>query len=641
MTVLVAIFVGPWLFAILNANIEIVRFLVAVTAILLFSIPAAFIIIYMEMKVIALMNLRVGPDRVGPFGSLLSVVHGLKVLMKEDFTPTGADRIVFTWAPVVVFLTAVMTFLVIPFGPGLVGADFNIGLLYLFAIGGMTVVGLLMAGWSSFNKYSLLGGLRSAAQVVSYEIPLTLSVVGLILLAGTMSVYQIGAQQSGWFTDWFVFRQPLGALIFFIAATAEANRTPFDLTEADSEIVAGFATEYSGMRFGFLFFAEYVNVFIISALMTTLYFGAWNAPFDFPHVVLGLDPGSLGNGLLILLATLPLVITLLLAAPFYLIRSDRPAWQALLLGFITFNVVAVGTIFGVTYLGLDWVAGLLWFLLKAFLFVFLFVWMRGTLPRVRLDQLMNFAWKWLLPASLLNLFLTAAAIVVVGLVRGQRMSTVPGMGMVRGMGFTLRRFFAPKATVRWPEQPADVPPKFRGRLQLLYDEWGTLKCETCFQCAQACPIECIDMGGMDTKGRFHVHWGPAETFGERREESALRRSGRTVPDAAYARFDPVDTAALDEILDRHDYDPKDLLAILEETQAEYGYLPVGALKHISRITGTWYAMIYGTATYYRHLRFEPPTIEAAPAGEAHQAIESAYRSALEASLGFGGAAGGA
>ena len=139
------------------------------------------------------MNLRVGPDRVGPAGSLLSVVHGLKVLMKEDFTPTGADSIVFTWAPVVVFLTAVMTFLVIPFGPGLVGADLNIGLLYLFAIGGMTVVGLLMAGWSSFNKYSLLGGLRSAAQVVSYEIPLTLSVVGLILLAGTMSVYQIGA----------------------------------------------------------------------------------------------------------------------------------------------------------------------------------------------------------------------------------------------------------------------------------------------------------------------------------------------------------------------------------------------------------------------------------------------------------------
>ena len=134
------------------------------------------------------------------------------------------------------------------------------------------------------------------------------------------------------------------------------------------------------------------------------------------------------------------------------------------------------------------------------------------------------------------------------------------MGLVRGMGFTLARFFAPKATVRWPEQPADVAPKFRGRLQLLYDEYGTLKCETCFQCAQACPIECIDMGGMDTKGRFHVHWGPPETYGERREESALRRSGRPVPDAAFARFDPVDTAVLDDILERHDYDPKALLA---------------------------------------------------------------------------------
>ena len=205
--------------------------------------------------------------------------------MKEDFTPTGADPIVFTWAPVVTYLASVMTLLVIPFAPGIFGQDLNLGLLYFFAIGGLSVVGLLMAGWSSYNKYSLLGGLRSAAQVVSYEIPLTLSVVGLILLAGTMSLNQIAEQQAGWFTDWYVFRQPLGFLIFFIAATAEANRTPFDLTEADSEIVAGFATEYSGMRFGFFFFAEYVNVFIISALTVTLFLGAWNAPFPWPWPV--------------------------------------------------------------------------------------------------------------------------------------------------------------------------------------------------------------------------------------------------------------------------------------------------------------------------------------------------------------------
>jgi len=411
--VLIAQFVAPFLVDLLGANLGIVRFVVAVTGVLLFSIPAAFIIIYMELKVIARMNLRVGPNRIGPAGAAMSVVHGLKVLMKEDFTPTGADHLVFTIAPVIVFLTAVMTFLVIPFGPGLVGQDLNIGLLYLFAVGGMSVVGLLIAGWASTNKYSLLGGLRAAAQVVSYEIPLTLSVVGLILLAGTMSLNQIAGQQAGWFTNWFVFRQPLGALIFFIAATAEANRTPFDLSEADSEIVAGFATEYSGMRFGFLFFAEYVNVFIISALLVTLFFGAWNAPFPFPQVEVALDPGTLGIGLLILIAAAPVVLTLVFAAPIYLIRSSTPAWQALVLGFVLFNVVAIGAVFGIAYAGLDWMAGLVWFMGKSFAFVFVFVWMRATFPRVRIDQLMGFAWKWLLPAALLNLFVTAAAIVVV------------------------------------------------------------------------------------------------------------------------------------------------------------------------------------------------------------------------------------
>jgi len=217
------------------------------------------------------------------------------------------------------------------------------------------------------------------------------------------------------------------------------------------------------------------------------------------------------------------------------------------------------------------------------------------------------------------------------------MSFIPGIGLVRGMSLTLRRFFQPKATIQWPEQKADVAPKFRGRLQLLYDEYGSLKCETCFQCAQACPIECIDMGGMDTKGRFHVHWGPSETYSERREESALRRSGRPVADPAFASFEALDVVAVDEILEAHDYDPGDLLAILEETQAAYGYLPVAALKHISRITGAWYATIYGAATSYRHLRFEPPAVaSAAPAGEGQRVQEAGYRSALDAALGYGG-----
>src|SRR5256885_1835567 len=396
-------------------HLQIVRFVVAATAVLLMSVPTAFLIIYMEMKVIALMNLRIGPDRVGPFGSLLSVVHGLKVLMKEDFTPTGADVPVFTFAPVAVYLASVMSLLVIPFAPGLFGQDMNIGLLYFFAMGGLTVVGLLMAGWSSFNKYSLLGGLRSAAQVISYEIPLTLSVVGLLILAGTMSLNQIVLNQAGWFTNWYVFQQPLGALIFFIAATAEANRTPFDLTEADSEIVAGFATEYSGMRFGFFFFAEYVNVFVISALIVTLFFGGWHSPFPLSwQVTLNLDPGSMGLGLLFALLLVPPLLILALAAPFYVGRSSLTWWQALIIGFVLFNLLVIVAIGGSAFISWAWVAGLLWFLGKSYIFVFTLVWIRGTLPRVRIDQLMGFAWKWLLPASLLNLFVTAGAVVVLG-----------------------------------------------------------------------------------------------------------------------------------------------------------------------------------------------------------------------------------
>jgi NADH-quinone oxidoreductase subunit E len=186
------------------------------------------------------------------------------------------------------------------------------------------------------------------------------------------------------------------------------------------------------------------------------------------------------------------------------------------------------------------------------------------------------------------------------------MSFVPGIGIAKGMATTMRRFFAPKATIQYPETPADVAVRFRGRLQLLYDELGNIKCETCFQCAQACPVECIDMGGFDTKGRFHVHWGAAEQYAERREGSALRRSGRPVPDPAYSHFAGMDLAPVDEILRKYDYERTAMLAILESIQETYGYLPIAALKHVSDISGTPYALIYGTATFYRHLRFEKP-----------------------------------
>ena len=404
-----------------QANVGVVRFVIAATAILLISIPIAFINGYAELKVIALMQSRIGPNRVGPLGTLQAVFHGFKMLAKEDFTPLGADRPAFTLAPVVVFLTVVLSFLVIPFAPGLFGADLNVGLLYFFAVGGLSVVGLLMAGWSSFNKYSLLGGLRSAAQIVSYEIPLTLSVVGLVMLAGTMSLNRIVEAQGGQFWNWYVFQQPLGFAIFFIAASAEANRTPLDLTEADSEIVAGYMTEYSGMRFGFFYFAEYVTLFVISALTAVLFLGGWHAPIDIHQLAafLGvtvpaasLDLGQMGIGLLVLFLVGPLLGTLVFAVPVALRRTDWSIGRALLVGFILFNV-AVGALVTIyAYAAFEVVAGIFWFMAKTFTLVFVFIWIRTTLPRVRVDQLMAFAWKWLLPASLLNIFITAIAIVV-------------------------------------------------------------------------------------------------------------------------------------------------------------------------------------------------------------------------------------
>jgi NADH-quinone oxidoreductase subunit H len=416
-TVIAIVWIGPPLTDFLGANLPLVRFGVAATMLLILTVPTAFVLIYLELKVIARMNLRVGPNRIGPLGMAMSVIHGLKVLTKEDFAPTGVDVTIFTLAPVVTYLASVMTLLVIPFAPGLIGQDFNIGLLYFFAMGGLTVIGLLMAGWSSFNKYSLLGGLRSAAQIISYEIPLTLSVVGVILLAGTMSLNHIVMAQSGSILDWFVFKQPLAWVIFFIAATAEANRTPFDMTEADSEIVAGFSTEYSGMRFGFFYFAEYVNVFIVSALAATLFFGGWTAPFRWPwaYNLDWLHPLSLGVGpwiaVVLMVGYVGTVFFAILAR--LLVGKGWGLWSLLGVGFL-FNLLVIAILILVAgFIAFDWGQGLFWFMFKTYLGVVIFVWMRATLPRVRVDQLMGFAWKWLLPASLLNLFVTATAVVLI------------------------------------------------------------------------------------------------------------------------------------------------------------------------------------------------------------------------------------
>ncbi len=412
-TVGAIIIAGPYAVEFGADNMPLLRFVLAILAVLLLTIPTAFLLIYLELKLIARMNLRVGPDRVGPFGAAQSVVHGLKVLTKEDFAPTGVDLFVYTLAPVVTFVGSVMVLIVVPFAPGLFGLDMNVGLLYLFAMSGLAVLGLLMAGWASFNKYSLLGGMRSAAQLVSYEIPLTLSLVGVVLLAGTMSLNGLVLAQSGSFLDWFIFKQPLAFMIFVIAGIAESNRPPFDMTEADQELVGGFATEYSGMRFGFFFFAEYVNMFIMSALIATFFLGGWTAPFDWPFpVTVSLDPLQYGVGSLVGLALIPVIGTLILAAPFWL-SSKITTLQALVIGFILFNVLAVGFLLGWAFVSLDWVSGLVWFFAKSYAFVFFFIWMRATFPRIRIDQLMGFAWKWLLPVALLNIFVTAAAIVIV------------------------------------------------------------------------------------------------------------------------------------------------------------------------------------------------------------------------------------
>jgi NADH-quinone oxidoreductase subunit H len=326
------------------------RFVVATTLLLLLTVPTAVIVIQMEIKIIAQMQLRYGPNRVGPRGIFQSTIHGFKFLAKEDQTPDRADVPTFTMAPWMVFMAAAMSLLVVPFAPGLVAFDSSIGVIYFFAVIGLSVVGLLIAGWASYNKYSLLGGLRSAAQMVSYEIPLTLSIVGVVVLTGTLSFTEIVDWQleHGWGFIW----QLVGFPIFLIAAAAEINRAPFDMIEADSEIVAGPFTEYSGMRFGFFFFAEYVALFIMSSILVTLFLGGYLAPWPFP-------------------ATLD--------------------------GF-------AGTIYG-----------LFWFFLKTYFFVFVAVWVRATLPRVRVDQLMGASWKVLLPLALINLFVTAIVVLAFNL----------------------------------------------------------------------------------------------------------------------------------------------------------------------------------------------------------------------------------
>jgi len=284
--------------------------------------------IYIERRGMGRMQSRLGPNRTGPFGVFQPVADAIKVLLKEDIIPNKADKIVHWLAPMVAFAPALMIFAVIPFQDGALLADLNIGILYIVAVSSVTTVGVFMAGWGSSNKYSLLGAMRNVAAVVSYEIPLVLAIVGVVLFAGSLSLNQIVLAQD----IPFFLLQPLSFFLFFAAGCAEINRSPFDLMEADSEIVAGFHTEYSGMKFAMFYLVEYAEAIAISAIITTLFLSGWRGPL-------------------------------------------LPPW--------------------------------LWFIIKVIVIFFAMVWTRTTLPRIRIDQLMAFAWKFLLPLALINLVVTA------------------------------------------------------------------------------------------------------------------------------------------------------------------------------------------------------------------------------------------
>jgi NADH-quinone oxidoreductase subunit H len=321
-----------------------------------------------ERKVLGWMQDRMGPMEVGPYGILQPIADGLKLFFKEDIVPAGANKLLFSLAPILAMVPALIGFAVIPFGPdrtlevfGLtikpfVISDINIGILYILAFTSIGAYGIILGGWASNSKYSLLGGLRSAAQIISYELNVGLAIVGVLLMAGSLSLVKITEAQAGGFWHWYVFAFPapqiFAFVVYVISAVAETNRVPFDLPEAESELVAGFFTEYSGMRFAFFFIAEYANMVLVSCVAAALFLGGWNAPYP-------------------------------------------------------------GTILG--YVGLEslsWAEGVAWFTVKVYGFLFLFFWLRATLPRLRYDQLMKFGWKVMLPIALGNIIVTAIAVYI-------------------------------------------------------------------------------------------------------------------------------------------------------------------------------------------------------------------------------------
>jgi NADH-quinone oxidoreductase subunit H len=323
---------------------------VGILAISLFAFLGLFLV-YMERKVAAFMQLRLGPNRVGYKGSLQTLADTIKLLFKEGFAPSSSDKFLFNFAPILVIVVAMLLLAPIPFAKGIQIYDINIGVFYVSAVSSLGVIGILMAGWSSNNKYSLLGAMRSGAQIVSYELSAGLSLIVIVVLAGSMSLSEIVESQAN---GWWIFKGHIPAIIafmiFIIAGTAELNRAPFDFAEAESELTAGFHTEYTGMRFAMFFLAEYINMFIMAAIGATLFLGGW-MPLHF---------GSL----------------------------------------TAFNNI------------MDFIPGPVWFIGKTFGIIFLLMWFRWTFPRLRIDQLLTLEWKYLMPISLINLLLVALMVIM-------------------------------------------------------------------------------------------------------------------------------------------------------------------------------------------------------------------------------------